>query len=177
MGPGYHRGGTGVRREVRVLHAGVLATRLDSVSFPCWGANGGLAGRGGSVTINPGLPDEHEVAPIGDGFAVNAGDVIRVITPGGGGWGDPFTREIERVRADVMRRFISVDGAREDYGVVLDPETYEVDADATAPAALGAAPDPDRCSIAVSRRTGCASAASHSTWVASRARRACRERG
>ena len=53
-GPGYYRGGTGVRREVRVLHPGVLNTRLDSVVFPCWGANGGLAGRGGAIVVNPG---------------------------------------------------------------------------------------------------------------------------
>jgi N-methylhydantoinase B len=141
-GPGYHRGGTGVRREVRVLHSGMLATRLDSVVFPCWGANGGQAGRGGAVTINPGQPDARVVDPIGDGFAVNAGDVIQVITPGGGGWGDPFTREVERVRADVMRRFVTVEGAREDYGVVLDSETFDVDQEATA--RLRSVPRPPR---------------------------------
>jgi N-methylhydantoinase B len=130
-GPGCYRGGTGVRRQVRVLHAGLLATRLDSVSFPCWGTNGGLAGRGGSVTISPGTPSERRVAPIGDGFPVEAGDVIQVITPGGGGWGDPFLRPVERVRADVLRRYVTLDGARDDYGVVLDPRTLEVDAEAT----------------------------------------------
>ena len=56
-GPGYYRGGTGVRREVRVLQAGVLNTRLDNVVFPCWGANGGLAGRGGTIMVNPGARD------------------------------------------------------------------------------------------------------------------------
>ena len=89
-GPGYYRGGTGVRREVRVLQPGVLNTRLDSVVFPCWGANGGLAGRGGSIYVNRGAETERWIPPIGDGFAIEAGDVIQVITPGGGGWGDPF---------------------------------------------------------------------------------------
>lgn len=139
-GPGYHRGGTGVRREVRVLHPGVLNTRLDNVKFPCWGANGGLAGRGGSIWINPGTPTEREIPPIGDGFTVEPGDVIQVLTPGGGGWGDPLRRPVEHVRADVLRRFVTLDGAREDYGVVLDPHTFEVDEAETA--RLRAAPRP-----------------------------------
>jgi N-methylhydantoinase B len=130
-GPGRFRGGTGVRREVRTLQPGVLNTRLDNVAFPCWGANGGQAGRGGTITINTGTSTERQIPPIGDGFAVEAGDVIQVITPGGGGWGDPFERPIERVREDVVRRFVTLQGARVDYGVVLDPITFAVDVAAT----------------------------------------------
>jgi N-methylhydantoinase B len=130
-GPGYYRGGTGVRREVRVLQDGVLNTRLDNVAFPCWGANGGGAGRGGTIKINPGTPAERDVPAIGDSIAVKAGDVIQVITVGGGGGGDPFTRPVERVREDVLRRFVTLDGARDDYGVVLDPTTFEIDTAAT----------------------------------------------
>jgi N-methylhydantoinase B len=118
----------------------VLNTRLDSVVFPCWGANGGGAGRGGSIVVNPGTPTEREIQPIGDGFTVETGDVVQVITPGGGGWGDPFARPAERVREDVLRRFVSVDGARRDYGVALDPATFEVDEAETA--RLRAAPRP-----------------------------------
>ncbi len=139
-GPGYYRGGTGVRRRVRVLQPGVLNTRLDSVVFPCWGTNGGLAGRGGGITVNPGTERVRAIPPIGDGFAVEVGEVIQVITPGGGGWGDPFTRPAERVRDDVRRRFVTVRGAREDYGVVLDPDTLNVDEAATAE--LRASPRP-----------------------------------
>jgi N-methylhydantoinase B len=141
-GPGYHRGGTGVRREVRVLQPGVLNTRLDSVVFPCWGANGGLAGRGGSIYVNRGTETERWIPPIGDGFAIEAGDLVQVITPGGGGWGDPFTRPVERVRDDVLRRFVSLEGARRDYGVVLDPATFEVDEEETG--RLRSAPRPPR---------------------------------
>jgi N-methylhydantoinase B len=141
-GPGVYRGGAGVRREVRVLQPGVLNTRLDNVRFPCWGANGGLAGRGGSITINPGTPSERRVPPIGDGIAVEAGDVIQVITPGGGGWGDPFARPAARVREDVLRRFVSLDGASADYGVVLDPATLELDVAATE--AVRSTPRPPR---------------------------------
>jgi N-methylhydantoinase B len=141
-GPGYYRGGTGVRREVGVLQSGVLNTRLDSVVFPCWGANGGLAGRGGSIVVNPGTASAREIPPIGDGFAVEAGDIVQVITPGGGGWGDPFERPAERVRDDVQRRFVTLGGARDDYGVVLDPVTFAIDLAATD--ALRSAPRPPR---------------------------------
>jgi N-methylhydantoinase B len=141
-GPGFYRGGTGVRREVRVLASGVLNTRLDNVLFPCWGANGGLAGRGGTILVNPGTLSERVVPAIGDGIAVQAGDVIQVITVGGGGWGDPFGRPAERVREDVLRRFVTLDGARDDYGVVLDPATREIDIAATN--ALRSAPRPPR---------------------------------
>jgi N-methylhydantoinase B len=88
------------------------------------------------------MPNERRAPAIGDGIAVEVGDVIQVITPGGGGWGDPFERLVERVRDDVRRRFVTLDGAREDYGVVLDPTTLEVDAAATT--RLRSAPRPPR---------------------------------
>jgi hypothetical protein len=82
------------------------------------------------------------VLAIGDGIPVKAGDVIQVVTVGGGGWGDPFARPAERVREDVVRRFVTLDGARTDYGVVLDAVTFEIDAAATD--TLRSAPRPPR---------------------------------
>jgi N-methylhydantoinase B len=64
--------------------------------------------------------------------------MFRYLTNGGGGWGDPFTREPERVKEDVRDGYVSLDGARAEYGVVVvgdphfDPEGLEVDAEATA---------------------------------------------
>ncbi|MBT3435371.1 MAG: hypothetical protein HN435_15860, partial [Nitrospinaceae bacterium] len=51
--------------------------------------------------------------------------------PGGGGFGEPFDRPFETVAADVKDGVVSVKSAREDYGVVVDPETFEVDEKAT----------------------------------------------
>ena len=45
---------------------------------------------------------------------------------GGGGWGDPLEREPERVAEDVRHGFVSIDGAKRDYGVVIDEESLEV---------------------------------------------------
>ncbi len=67
-----------------------------------------------------------------------AGAVFRYLTNGGGGWGDPYARDPERVCRDVRDGYVSIEGARRDYGVVIegeperDPEGLRVDAAATA---------------------------------------------
>ena len=66
-----------------------------------------------------------------------ANSVIRYVTNAGGGWGDPFTRDPEKVLIDVRDQYVSVDGAARDYGVVVigdpenDPEGLVVDEQAT----------------------------------------------
>ena len=59
------------------------------------------------------------------------GDVVAFYSAGGGGYGDPFERDPEMVRRDVIYGYVSVEQAREDYGVVIDPETFEIDYKAT----------------------------------------------
>lgn len=155
-GPGFHRGGCGVVREIEVLaESGTLATRFDNSRFPCWGTAHGRAGRPPQVVINPGTPEEREVAPIGDNCPVNYGDIIRISACGGGGWGDPSERPVEKVLADARRGFISVDGARRDYGVVINANDWSVDIIETAllRADMPTAGDFDR-GIAASERVG-----------------------
>ena len=45
---------------------------------------------------------------------------------GGGGWGDPLERPVEQVLEDVLDEYVSVEAAREHYGVVVDPSTMTV---------------------------------------------------
>jgi N-methylhydantoinase B len=131
-GPGYHRGGTGAVRDVRVLcERAELATRMENTLVAPYGVAGGRAGRTGRVVLNPGTPGERELPPLGDGITLARGDLLRFETCGGGGWGDPLARDPERVREDVARGFVTVRGAREDYGVALDPRTLDVDKTAT----------------------------------------------
>ena len=59
------------------------------------------------------------------------GDVFLHEQAGGGGYGDPFERDPARVAADVRAEKISREYARREYGVVVDPRTLELDADAT----------------------------------------------
>ena len=56
---------------------------------------------------------------------------MQLVTPGGGGWGDPLEREPETVRIDVERRLISPESAARDYGVVMDAIALQVDPSAT----------------------------------------------
>ena len=63
---------------------------------------------------------------------VKKGDVITLHGMGGAGFGDPFERDADRVQRDVKDGFVSIEKAKEDYGVVIDPVTLEVDTEATA---------------------------------------------
>jgi N-methylhydantoinase B/oxoprolinase/acetone carboxylase alpha subunit len=60
------------------------------------------------------------------------GDRLEMFIPGGGGYGDPFEREPERVLEDVLNRYVSLEGAERDYGVVIDAVTMTVDVEHTA---------------------------------------------
>jgi N-methylhydantoinase B len=131
-GPGRWRGGCGMVREVEVLaEEGVVSLRIDSVDFPPWGVSGGQCARPGRCVVNPGRPDERLLGPLSDGNIVRRGDVIRVETGGGGGWGHPFDREPERVLEDVLSHFVSLVSTEADYGVVLTADGRAVDQAAT----------------------------------------------
>ena len=62
---------------------------------------------------------------------LDEGDVLEVFTTGGGGYGDPLGRDPERVLGDVLDGRVSVEGARRDYGVVVDAAEGRIDRAAT----------------------------------------------
>jgi N-methylhydantoinase B len=131
FGPGRNRGGGAVRIEMenRGLGATVTVRGLDRFRFQPWGAMGGGAGRSGRTVLNPGTPEEREIGKI-DVLELKEGDILHMVTPAGGGFGDPFERDPEKVLADVVAGLISPERAREDYGVAIAGE--RVDAAATA---------------------------------------------
>ncbi len=77
--------------------------------------------------VNPGTPQERHIPPFGDNLELQYGDIVRVVTSGGGGWGNPAARDPLAVLQDVKDGFVSVHSAREDYGVVIEPETWKID--------------------------------------------------
>jgi N-methylhydantoinase B len=117
-----------VVRDVRVLTSkAVLGTRMNGVKCPSWGVKGGKAGKSGYFVVNPGTPQERHLSPFGDNLALQYGDIVRVVTSGGGGWGNPAERDPLVVLQDVKDGFVSVHSAREDYGVVIEPDTWKID--------------------------------------------------
>ena len=136
-GAGKFRGGLGYLKEIRVLRDGYILTCCDRTAFGCWGVSGGHAGRPGGSIINPGQHDERLVQFSRDSVPVKKGDIVRVTTPGGGGFGDPLERASQAVRLDVQRGLVSLESAARDYGVVLTKTlagrsiVYEIDDIAT----------------------------------------------
>jgi N-methylhydantoinase B len=131
-GPGLHRGGCGIVRDLRVVgDEAVIGLRMDNIRWPAWGVKGGMGGGAGRILVNPGTSGERELRPMSEGNKLKKGDLVRIMTPGGGGWGSPLERAAEQVRDDVLDGFISAESAARDYGVVLTPDLIDVDAAAT----------------------------------------------
>ena len=131
-GPGRWRGGAGVVREVEVLaDEATFSIRIDGVEQPSWGVKGGRNGGSGRAVVNPGTPQERQLNPFSDGNVLKRGEVLRLETGGGGGWGHPFDREPERVLTDVLNGYVSAEAAILDYGVVLGASGRSIDHAAT----------------------------------------------
>lgn len=128
-GPGEFRGGCGIIREYEVLaEEARLSIRIDTVENPPWGVNGGMSGGSGRVTLNPGTENERAMLPISDGNMLKHGDIVRIETGGGGGFGHPYDRSLGSVLEDVLGGFVSAPAAREHYGVVFAGQEIDVSA-------------------------------------------------
>jgi N-methylhydantoinase B len=139
-GPGFNRGGLGAIYEIEALADGATDVSLlgERGKFPPFGVNGG-----GSAALNRFIyqDDRGEQTPplvskVTD-IRIVAGQHVRLETPGGGGFGDPMTRDPVRVGRDVNLGYVTKAAARSDYGVVIG-ENGAVDAAATAALRNGA---------------------------------------
>ena len=116
-GAGKQRGGLGQVIELGGAGAAPIALlcNFERVHNPARGRDGGGPGGAGTVTLRSGRP----IRPKGR-QTVPPRDAIRLGLPGGGGFGDPLTRDPQRVHDDVLDGFITVEEARHNYGVVID---------------------------------------------------------
>jgi N-methylhydantoinase B len=133
-GPGQWRGGLGVETEFVFMDSGVQASVFGDGGTPetaAFGILGGGSGCANSVKLV--YPDGRSYrARLKDLVEdIPAGTVYRQIAGGGGGYGDPRLRPAERVAEEVRHGYVSVESAREDYGVAVDPDTCEVDEEET----------------------------------------------
>jgi N-methylhydantoinase B len=131
-GPGKMRGGLGRKMIIRIPDDDTapqgptsIALQAGRFKYPPRGLFGAQPGALAKFLIN-----DKDGDPSGLTLC-QQGDVIQFISAGGGGYGNAFERDPEAVGQDVINGYVSVDKARNDYGVVIDPETLKVDLVAT----------------------------------------------
>lgn len=132
-GPGKKRGGLGRKVVIRVpddelapLPPVTIAVQAGRFRYPPEGLFGG--GDGSKARF---LKNEEPADSSGLTFAA-PGDRMAFYSAGGGGYGDPFERDPDNVAEDVLNGYVGIEKAREDYGVIIAPDTLAVDEAATA---------------------------------------------
>ena len=118
-GAGRHRGGLGVVRELRILSDSALACRSARQIFAAQGRDGGLAGATGAYALNPGTAHARSLPSTCSELALKAGDLLRIVTPGGGGMGEPRQRDPQNVARDVREGKVTPEAAQRDYGLAM----------------------------------------------------------
>jgi N-methylhydantoinase B len=142
-GPGRFRGGVGVEKAIELTeaHGTVASYCCDREHSVVWGVDGGLPAYPHGATLNPGGPAERFLGACFADVGLAPGDVLSRPASGGGGRGDPLTRDPAAVLEDVLDGYVSERRAARDYGVVveiLDPELLQARVDHEATAALRA---------------------------------------
>jgi N-methylhydantoinase B len=130
-GAGRHRGGNGVEKVYIFLEPGEVSVHDDRHVSQPWGIGGGRAAERSRKALLRKDGSREDLPAKFDFLQVEPGDRLLYLTAGGGGWGNPLERDPEAVRTDVLRRFVSVEKARDEYGVVIDRESMTVDSAAT----------------------------------------------
>ncbi|RMF92506.1 MAG: hydantoinase B/oxoprolinase family protein, partial [Nitrospinota bacterium] len=130
-GAGKYRGGLGFEKIFQAVRGSVtISYRGERFFTQPWGLWGGLAAPCSQAKIRR-QTGEEETIPSKRVFTLQEGEELHVFVSGGGGYGDPLTRDPHLVWQDVLDGKVSLLRAREDYGVVIQPETLVLDQDAT----------------------------------------------
>jgi N-methylhydantoinase B/oxoprolinase/acetone carboxylase alpha subunit len=140
-GPGRSRGGLAVRRDLEVLAPEVTVSAMfDRVERGAWGLFGGHPGRCAALLVRRAGDDRFRdfceafgtVSPSKlSGVVLREGDVVRIESAGGGGFGDPHERDPELVLRDVRAGLVSRGEAGRAYGVALTPDGAAIDPSGT----------------------------------------------
>lgn len=132
-GPGKWRGGMGTAYKWRVEADDILSDnfgdglRPETAPFGIVGGKGAKPSKLAVIRADGSIedPDVHKFVTL------NTGDIYDIKEAGGGGYGNPFERDLDKVLNDVLDELVSLDSAREDYGVVINPATMKIDRAAT----------------------------------------------
>jgi N-methylhydantoinase B/oxoprolinase/acetone carboxylase alpha subunit len=125
-GAGKYRGSVALVREWKLLNkdGGTVQLRIDRQRFGPYGVAGGQPGAPLMAIYNPDTEPRYIGKITTD---MKNGDTIQVTCAGAGGWGNPLERDVERVLDDVRNEKVSVQRARETYGVVVNKDIMKVD--------------------------------------------------
>jgi N-methylhydantoinase B len=138
-GAGRHRGGLGTHKAVRFLGDLAFNSTIERTQCPPWGLEGGREALANKLTLRR-ADGSIETFPNGklSAMRLGAGEAYIIDSGGGGGYGPPWERPAELVARDVREGYVSLEQAREQYGVVLRDDghdksgPYSVDEAATA---------------------------------------------
>ncbi|MBI1925701.1 hydantoinase B/oxoprolinase family protein, partial [Candidatus Poribacteria bacterium] len=129
-GAGTYRGGLSLVRDFRLLaESATLQIRSDRTTSRPYGLHGGQPGAPSQNILNP--DGEARRLPPKTTLTLRRGDCFRHIAAGAGGWGAPKGRDPQAVLFDVLEEKVSLEQAREVYGVMIDPQRWQVDEAAT----------------------------------------------
>ncbi len=132
-GIGRYRGGFGLIRDYRILsERAYLTATFGRFKYPPWGAGDGGDGSPNAVEI---IPDGKSEPVLRRGklarYPLRRGDVARLVTGVGGGYGDPLKRAPWLVQEDVRNGYLTSAQAADIYLVIIDPHSFAVDMEAT----------------------------------------------
>jgi len=117
-GAGEFRGGVGFEKVVTVLAPCVTQLNFDRTGCRPWGLRGGKDAAAPITTVE--RPDAAPERKFKGTVPMRAGDRLRVLSSGGGGYGDPQLRDRRKVLRDVRNGYVSLEGAHRDYGLTFD---------------------------------------------------------
>ena len=130
-GAGKWRGGLGSIREFTYLKDGGGSIEGEGHKYRPWGFQGGSDGHTAGLTLRHATGESESLPSKMPHTSAKAGDSFICVGPAGGGYGDPLERDMRQVLEDVRDGLISIDTARNDYGVVIT-DVLQLDEAATA---------------------------------------------
>ncbi|MGA2789579.1 MAG: hydantoinase B/oxoprolinase family protein [Candidatus Bathyarchaeia archaeon] len=130
-GHGMFRGGFGLVKDYRINNSEASFTASFGRSvYPAWGMEGGMKGTPNYFVLMRSGKEPQRMRKVA-AASMKKGELIRLKTGGGGGYGDPLDRDVKRVAWDVRNEYISRQDAEKIYGFVFEQGSLEPDIAAT----------------------------------------------